>query len=81
MLYDVKNCAGVETDAVFAREQDFAGFEDPGCKTGSMDCFESIRYLDNVAPQYLLCHMSRLTASGPVEAWARAEVNLCEGFG
>ena len=81
MLYDVEDCAGVETDAVFACEQNFAGFEDPGCETGSMNCLEGIGYLDNIAPQNLLCHMSRLTAGGPDEAWGRAEVNLCEGFG
>ena len=81
MLYDVEDCAGVETDAVFACEQDFAGFEDSGCETGSMNRFERIGYLDNVAPQNLLSHMGWLTPSGPVETWGRAEVNLCEGFG
>lgn len=50
VLHDVEDGATVEADAVFAREEDFIGFEDPGSEFFAMDGFEGGGDLYNVAP-------------------------------
>jgi hypothetical protein len=66
ILHDVKNPTAIQTDAVFAREQDLAGIDDPRGKSGAMYRSQSIRYLDDIAPQDLFLHIRRLRVAGIV---------------
>lgn len=50
VLHDVEDGASVEPDAVFAREEDFVRFENPGSELFAVDGFESGGDLYNVAP-------------------------------
>lgn len=62
VLHDVEDGASIEADAVFARKEDFVGFEDLGSEFFAVDGFKGGGDLYNVAPQGLLGDLMAVAA-------------------